>query len=57
MAVGRDEDCLRSLARLHARGDINDPFVLGEAAEIKAEVEYEKEVEQGWKRVSTQWTQ
>ena len=52
MSVGREEEAIRSLARLHARGDINDPFVIHEAAEIKSGVMFEKESEQGWKKVS-----
>jgi len=52
MSVGREEAAIRSLARLHARGDINDPFVIHEAAEIKSGVMFEKESEQGWKKVS-----
>lgn len=52
MSVGRDEDAIASLARLHAHGDVNDPFVVGEAAEIKAGVMYDKQAEQGWKKVS-----
>jgi hypothetical protein len=51
MAVGRDEEAIRSLARLHAHGDVNDPFVVHEAAEIKRAVMFEKEAEQGWKKV------
>jgi hypothetical protein len=53
MSVGREEEAIRSLARLHARGDINDPFVIHEAAEIKSGVMFEKESEQGWKKVSS----
>jgi hypothetical protein len=53
MSVGREEEAIRSLARLHARGDTNDPFVIHEAAEIKSGVMFEKESEQGWKKVSS----
>lgn len=51
MSVGREEDAIASLARLHAHGDIHDPFVVNEAAEIKAGVMYDKQAEQGWKKV------
>jgi MFS family permease len=52
MSVGREEDAIASLARLHAHGDIHDPFVVNEAAEIKAGVMFDKQAEQGWKKVS-----
>ena len=52
MSVGREEDAIASLARLHAHGDIHDPFVVNEAAEIKAGVLFDKQAEQGWKKVS-----
>lgn len=32
---GRDDDGLATLARLHARGDMNDPWVLGEYSQIR----------------------
>lgn len=51
MSVGREEDAIASLARLHAHGDIHDPFVVNEAAEIKAGVLFDKQAEQGWKKV------
>lgn len=44
MAKGRDEKALHTLARLHSNGDSSDAFVLAEFEEIKASVEYEKEV-------------
>ena len=51
MSVGREEEAIASLARLHAHGDINDPFVVNEAAEIKAGVMFDKQAEQGWRMV------
>lgn len=53
MAQGREEDCLRSLARLHAQGDITDVFVVAEAAEVKIAVEHEKKVKSGWTQLFT----
>lgn len=51
MLVGREEESLRSLARLHASGDVDDPFVLGEFAEIKAKVTEERLTDQGWRQL------
>ena len=48
MRVGREEDAIQSLARLHARGDVTDLFVLAEATELKAAVELERKLETGW---------
>lgn len=48
MAKGREEDCLKALARLHARGDVTDLFVVAEAAELKLAVEHERNVKSGW---------
>lgn len=36
--VGRNEEALAALARLHANGDINDPLVKFEFADIKASI-------------------
>lgn len=37
------EKALQELARLHADGDVNDPFVKSELAEIEAKIRWEKE--------------
>ncbi|KAL1968342.1 hypothetical protein VTN77DRAFT_1871 [Rasamsonia byssochlamydoides] len=38
----RQEEALEVLARVHAQGDINDPYVLAEFQEITAKIAYEK---------------
>jgi hypothetical protein len=40
---GRNEEALASLARLHAYGNIDDPFVRAEHAEIVAQTARERE--------------
>lgn len=37
------EKALQSLARLHSNGDINDPFVHAELAEIEAKIQWERQ--------------
>ncbi|KAJ5212470.1 uncharacterized protein N7498_004116 [Penicillium cinerascens] len=37
------EKALKVLARLHANGDVNDPFVLAELTEIEAKIQWERE--------------
>ena len=51
MTKGREEDALRSLARLHARGDTSDVFVRAELAEIKAQLAVEKGTASGWSEI------
>ncbi len=51
MSKGREEDALRSLARLHARGDTSDVFVRAELAEIKAQLAIEKGTSSGWSEI------
>ncbi|PWZ01226.1 general substrate transporter [Testicularia cyperi] len=46
---GRDEEGRLALAKLHARGDINDAYVVAEYNEIKADVLKEKSQQPGWK--------
>ncbi|ESK91160.1 mfs sugar [Moniliophthora roreri MCA 2997] len=41
---GRIEDARASLARLHAHGDINDPFVVHQVDDIQAEIEKSKDI-------------
>ncbi|CAO1636529.1 unnamed protein product [Parajaminaea phylloscopi] len=53
VAAGRDEDALKSLARLHARGDVQDTFVLAQLAEIQATVSAAKQQEASWMRFVT----
>jgi hypothetical protein len=52
MIVGREDEALVTLARLHARGNTNDPFVQGEFAEMRIKVHEEKESESPWIQVS-----
>ncbi|SPO49290.1 uncharacterized protein PSANT_06981 [Moesziomyces antarcticus] len=51
MSKGREEDALRSLARLHARDDTSDVFVRAELAEIKAQLAIEKGTSSGWSMI------
>lgn len=51
MLVGREEESLQSLARLHASGDVTDPFVVNEFAEIKAKVTKERMTDSGWSQL------
>lgn len=48
MIKGREEEALHNLAKLHARGDINDPFVRGEFEEMRRKVHEEAANEAGW---------
>ena len=48
MLKGRHEDALTTLARLHARGDTNDPFVRGEYDEMMLKVDQEASLDQSW---------
>ena len=49
---GRDEEALRVLARLHAHGDVNDPFVVSEHKEILAQVKIEQqETRDAWSQL------
>lgn len=49
VAQGRHEDALKSLARLHAKGDIDDNFVRAQLADIQEGVTLEKQANIGWK--------
>ncbi|KAJ9092373.1 hypothetical protein QFC21_006875 [Naganishia friedmannii] len=51
MLKGRKEEALHNLARLHARGDINDQFVQAEYAELDAKVSAEAQISSGWVEV------
>ena len=51
MIQGRGEDALKCLARLHARGNINDAFVQGEYQEMQNKVSEEASMEGGWSLV------
>jgi hypothetical protein len=42
VAKDRHEEALRVLARLHARGDVNDLYVKAELREIIAKINFEK---------------
>ncbi|WVQ97251.1 hypothetical protein IAU59_004362 [Kwoniella sp. CBS 9459] len=48
MIKGREADALRSLARLHAQGDENDPLVQGEFNLMREKVEEEAHHSQSW---------
>lgn len=48
MIKGRGEDALKSLARLHSRGNINDHFVQGEFQEMQTKVAEEASLDGGW---------
>lgn len=48
VAAGRDEEALKSLARLHAHGDIDDVFVRAELLEIQQAVAEQQHKEVGW---------
>jgi sugar porter (SP) family MFS transporter len=48
---GREEEALRVLARLHARGDVNDPLVQGEFAQMRSKVAAEAAVHSGWAEI------
>ncbi|KDQ49680.1 hypothetical protein JAAARDRAFT_616077 [Jaapia argillacea MUCL 33604] len=51
---GRSDECHAVLARLHARGDLNDPFVIAEHREIIENVELEKKITQNaWSQLFT----
>ncbi|KAL7419267.1 hypothetical protein Q5752_006104 [Cryptotrichosporon argae] len=50
--VGREEEALHTLARLHARGDVNDAFVQGEFAEMKLKVREEAEAQSSWMQIA-----
>ncbi len=51
MSKGREEEALRSLAQLHARGDTSDVFVRAELAEIKTQLAIEKGTASGWSEI------
>lgn len=42
---GRSDEGLRTLAKLHAHGNVNDPWVVAEFAQIKEQIEFEHEHE------------
>lgn len=52
MIVGREQEALATLARLHARGNERDAFVIAEFSEMKAKIQEERELESAWKQVS-----
>ena len=51
MLKGRQEDALRSLARLHSCGNREDAFVQGEFADMQAKVIQERDTESSWREV------
>ncbi|OCF40858.1 glucose transporter [Kwoniella heveanensis CBS 569] len=48
MIKGRQEESLRALARLHASGNIEDPFVQGEFMEMRSKVTEEASMQASW---------
>lgn len=51
---GRDEEALHVLARLHAHGNVHDPFVVSEHKEILAQVQIERlETRDAWAQLFT----
>ena len=48
--VGRTEEAIQILARIQARGDVNDPLVVAEWEEITTVLAKEREGQQGWRR-------
>ncbi|KAG8982637.1 hypothetical protein FRB94_003367 [Tulasnella sp. JGI-2019a] len=52
--VGRDEDAIKSLARLHANGNVNDVFVQSEIYELKLSVDEEARLtKNAWRQIFT----
>lgn len=51
MLKGREDEALVTLAKLHARGDTSDPFVLGEFHEMQAKIREEASIDQGWGQI------
>lgn len=51
MAVGREDEALASLARLHAHGDQSDLFVRTELAEIKTQLQLQSQTNSGWSEI------
>jgi hypothetical protein len=49
---GRNEEALATLARLHARGNMNDALVQGEYHDMKTQTEMEASLDQSWSLVS-----
>ncbi|WVR04202.1 hypothetical protein IAU60_001202 [Kwoniella sp. DSM 27419] len=56
MIKGREAAALTSLARLHARGDENDPLVQGEFENMKVAIEYERQNAASWGSIFTNKT-
>ncbi|KAJ7082307.1 general substrate transporter [Mycena epipterygia] len=51
---GRMEEAQATLARLHAHGDINDPFVLSQVKDIQADIHKAKDIgESSWSELFT----
>ncbi|WVQ96917.1 hypothetical protein IAU59_004025 [Kwoniella sp. CBS 9459] len=51
MIKGRHEEALQTLARLHSRGNINDPFVQGEFQDMKGSVDSDAALDQSWGQI------
>lgn len=52
--VGRDEDALISLARLHAHGNVDDPLVAFELEDIKVQIRESTSTNNPYKELFTQ---
>ncbi|KAL0947977.1 hypothetical protein HGRIS_010603 [Hohenbuehelia grisea] len=54
---GRLDEARATLARLHAQGDINDPFVTSQMEDIKADLQRSKEIgESSWSELFTNFS-
>lgn len=53
MIKGRETEALHTLARLHARGNTDDPFVQGEFQEMRAKVSEEAAEQTSWASVTS----
>lgn len=51
MIVGREEESLSTLARLHARGNENDAFVQEEFKEMRLKVREEAAAQSAWRQI------
>ena len=51
MIKGRQDEALQTLARLHARGNVNDPVVVGEFTAIKAQLEEAGALDSSWSAI------
>lgn len=48
--VGQEKEAVNTLARIHAKGDTNDPLVIAEWEEIVTTMQAEREAAPGWRK-------